>query len=142
MVDGVSQKWYNYGMKKKESIIYKGEYYTVEWFYDDDGYSQPYEFFLKSSDVAKRKFLMLVKRIADFGRIVDKTKFRNEGDDIYAFKPQPERYLCFFVIGKRIIVTNAFQKKSNKLPQSEKDIAMKNRAVFYERKQKKKEEKK
>lgn len=47
MVDGVPQKWYNYGMKKKESIIYKGEYYTVEWFYDDDGYSQPYEFFFE-----------------------------------------------------------------------------------------------
>lgn len=45
------------------------------------------------------------------GKIFDETKFRNEGDKIYAFKPQPDRYLCFFFQGKKIIVTNAFIKK-------------------------------
>ena len=66
--------------------------------------------------VQKRKFLILVKKLADFGTIYYKTKFRNEGDDIYAFKPHPDRYLCFFFTGKKIIVTNAYHKKSDKLP--------------------------
>lgn len=54
-----------------------------------------------------------------------------EGDNIYAFKPQPDRYLCFFFTGKKIIVTNAFQKKSDKLPPNEKATAIK-KMVSYE----------
>lgn len=102
----------------------------MEWYFDDNGSSQAYEYFLKASAVQKRKFLILVKKIADFGVIYDKTKFRNEGDDIYAFKPQPDRYLCFFFTGKKIIVTNAYHKKSDKLPPNEKSTALKNMAAY------------
>lgn len=73
----------------------------------------------------KRKLLNLFRLIGEQGKIFDPTKFRNEGDKIYAFKPQPDRYLCFFVKGKKIIVTNAFLKKSQKLPKGEKQIALK-----------------
>ena len=117
-------------MNKDNCLIYKGECHTIEWYYDEKGYSQAYEYFLKSSDSQKRKFLMLVKKMGDFGVIFDKTKFRNEGDGIYAFKPQPDRYLCFFFVGKKIIVTNAFHKKTDKLPKSEKDTALKNMANY------------
>lgn len=68
--------------------------------------------------------------LADFGIIYDKTKFRNEGDSIYAFKPQPDRYLCFFFTGKKVIVSNAFRKKTDKLPINEKDTALKNMAAY------------
>ncbi|MCF6335932.1 MAG: type II toxin-antitoxin system RelE/ParE family toxin [Spirochaetales bacterium] len=54
----------------------------------------------------------------------DKTKFLNEGDKIYAFKSQPNRFLSFFIEGRKIIVTNAFKKKSEKLPMNEKSKAM------------------
>jgi len=119
-------------MDKESCLIYEGEYYRLEWYFDEAGYSQPYEFFLSVSDVQKRRFLMLVKKIGDFGTIFDKTKFRNEGDDIYAFKPQPDRYLCFFYVGKKIIVTNGFIKKSEKLPKGEKQIAMKHMSSYKE----------
>ena len=66
-------------------------------------------------------------------KIFDTTKFRNEGDQIFAFKPQPDRYLCFFVTGKKIIITNAFEKKSQKLPQGEKDSALKAKINFESR---------
>jgi hypothetical protein len=39
--------------------------------------------------------------MGDFGKIYDITKFRNEGDGIYAFKPQSDRYLSFFTLGKK-----------------------------------------
>jgi phage-related protein len=71
--------------------------------------------------------------MGDFGRIFDKTKFRNEGDEIYAFKPQPDRYLSFFTHGKKIIVTNGFCKKTDKLPKNEKELASKMRQDYYER---------
>lgn len=107
-------------MNKENCIIYIGEAFTIEWYYNQKGYSQAYEFFLSLDNDRRRKFLILVKRIGDFGKINDKTKFRNEGDQIYAFKPQPDRYLCFFFTGKKIIVTNAFTKKTQKMPSKEK----------------------
>jgi len=76
---------------------------------------------------------MLLKRMGDFGRIFDKTKFRNEGDQIFAFKPQPDRFLCFFTTGRKIIITNAFVKKSDKLPPGEKDRALRAKADFETR---------
>jgi phage-related protein len=71
--------------------------------------------------------------MGDFGRINDTTKFRNEGDEIYAFKPQPDRFLSFFVKGQKIIITNAFKKKSKKLPTSEKQKALKYRENYLKR---------
>lgn len=64
--------------------------------------------------------------MGDFGKIIDKKKFRNEENKIYAFKPKPDRYLCFFRSGKKIIVTNAFRKKGDKLTAQEKAVALKN----------------
>ncbi len=52
--------------------------------------------------------------MGEIGKISDIKKFRNEGDKVYAFKPQPHRFLSFFVQGKKIIVTNAFWKKQDK----------------------------
>jgi hypothetical protein len=70
------------------------------------------------------KLFELMKLIGNAG-IIKKTKFRNEGNKIYAFKPQPHRFLCFFFNGKKIIVTNGFHKKTGKLPKNEKDRALK-----------------
>ncbi len=78
----------------------------------------------------QRKALTLFRLMGEHGKIYDETKFRNEGDGMYAFKPQPDRYLCFFFRGKKIIVTNAFEKKSQKLPKGEKDRALKARASY------------
>jgi hypothetical protein len=61
--------------------------------------------------------------MGDFGKIIDKTKFIYEGDEIYAFKPHPDRFLSFFTYGKKIIVTNGFKKKSVKIPKNEKELA-------------------
>lgn len=71
--------------------------------------------------------------MGDFGKISDKTKFRNEGDKVYEFKPQPDRYLCFFIKGKKIIVTNAFTKKTKKLSETEKNICIKCREDYLQR---------
>ena len=127
-------------MNKDTCLIYEGECYRVEWYFDGNGHSQAYEYFLNAPAVQKRKFLILVKKISDFGTIYDTTKFRNEGDNIYAFKPQPDRYLCFFFTGKKIIVTNAYLKKSDKLPPGEKATALKNMAAYKQAVSENKEE--
>ncbi len=58
--------------------------------------------------------------MGDLGQLRNKQKFRHEGDQIYAFKPKPHRFLAFFFEGGRVIVTNAFTKKSDKPPPGEK----------------------
>jgi phage-related protein len=113
-------------MDKEDCTIYGGPIFTIEWYYDQKGYSQAYDYFIKTSQEQKRKFLILVKKMGDFGKIYDKTKFTYEGGKIYAFKPQPDRYLSFFTKNKKIIVTNAFWKKTQKMPRNEKELAVKN----------------
>ena len=120
-------------MNNYKYIAYEGTIYTIEWYYNENGKSQAYEYYQKLTDTQKRKLLLLFKRIGDYGIIRDKTKFINEGDNIYAFKPQPDRFLSFFVKDKKIIITNAFIKKSQKLPKNEKLKAQKYRIEYLER---------
>ena len=109
----------------KEFIAYEGEALTVEWFFNEKGKSEALDFFETLSNAQKRKTLMLFKRIGDFGKISDVSKFRNEGENIFAFKPQPDRFLSFFYAGKKIVVTNGFRKKVQNLPKKEKSLALK-----------------
>ena len=129
-------------MNKEECVIYKGKCFQIEWYYDAKGNSQPYDYYNSCDLNQKRKFLMLCQRMGDFGKILDKTKFRAEGDEIYAFKPQPDRYLCFFKKGKKIIVTNAYRKSGDKIPKSEKQMAINNRDDYLSRNLDKEEESK
>ena len=92
-------------------IAYEGTEYTIEWYFDEKNYSQAYEFYSEQPLEKQRKALNLFRIMGNQGKIFDKTKFNNEGDGIYAFKPQPDRYLCFFFKNSKIIVTNAFVKK-------------------------------
>lgn len=108
-----------------ERVVHDGCEYTVEWYYNSKKESQALEYFNALSHSQKRKALHLFIVMGDFGKIHDITKFRYEEDAIYAFKPQPDRFLCFFFRGKKIIVTNAFRKTQDKLPQQEKNRALK-----------------
>ena len=114
-------------------LIYKGSKFSLKWYYDANGKSAAFDYFKKAPEELQDRFLILVKKMGDFGKIYDITKFRNEGDGIYAFKPQPDRYLSFFTDGREIIVTNGFKKKTDKLPKNEKDLAMKYRQDYLER---------
>ena len=120
-------------MNRNDCIAYEGSFYTIEWYYNENGKSQSHEYYEILSNAQKRKLFQLFKRMGDFGKINDKTKFRYEGDDIFAFKPQPDRFLSFFVEGKKIILATGFKKKSQKLPKNEKEKATKYRKDFLKR---------
>jgi phage-related protein len=120
-------------MPIKEYIAYKGSCYTIEWYYDESGFSQPFEYLMNLSSDMQKKVFYLFKRMGDIGKINDITKFRNEGDQIYAFKPQPDRFLSFFVKDKVIIISNAFRKKSDKLPINEKLKALRSKEDYLKR---------
>ncbi len=119
-----------------EYIAYKGEKFAIEWFYDENGKSEVLDYYRSMPLGRRQKLLAMIRRMGDIGKIYNKTKFRHEGDQIYAFKPRPERFLCFFFTGKKIIITNAFVKKTNKLPETEKRKALECRNSYKQRIQK------
>jgi len=116
-----------------EYVAYEGIKFTVEWYFNHSGQSPAREFFNALDEKSQDKLLYLLKRIGNLGSISDKTKFRNEGDGIYAFKPKPDRYLCFFQKGRKIVITNAFKKHQEKLPKSEKERALANKQDYLKR---------
>lgn len=119
--------------KKNEFIAYTGKNYTIEWYFDERGISQPLDYLMKLRPEIQKRVFYLVKRMGDNGKINDITKFRYEGEGIYVFKPQPHRFLAFFFKGERIIITNAFRKKSEKLPVNEMTIALKKHESYMRR---------
>ena len=119
--------------KQKEYIAFEGKKFTIEWYFDSKGRSISLDYFESLDDEEQAKALSLFKLMGNIGEIKNKTKFRNEGGKIYAFKPRPHRCLCFFFDGKKIIITNSFHKKSDKLPIKEKDKALKIKKDYEER---------
>ncbi len=99
---------------KDSCLIYRGPCFIIEWFYDENGYSQPYEYFLKSSTGQKRKFLLLAKKMGDFGKIIDKIRYMLLNlslTDIYVFSKQERRLLSQMLSEKR--ATNFLNKKKH-----------------------------
>lgn len=117
----------------KEYVAYKGDAFQIEWYYSPKGGSPALDYYLELEQQDRKQVLKLFKMMGEIGKISDLSKFRNEGDKVYAFKPQPHRFLSFFVQGKKIIVTNAFWKKQDKLPENEKDKALKCMESYLER---------
>ena len=120
-------------MMSIKRFAYQGQTYAIEWYHDEKGFSQAREFYEALPKERQLAAIMLFWRMGESGKIFDITKFRNEGDKIFAFKPQPERYLCFFFTGRKIIITNGFEKKSQKLPAGEKERALRAKADFEKR---------
>lgn len=117
----------------KEHVVFAGEKFTIEWYFDSKGKSRALNYFESLGDRDQIKLLELFELMGNVGEIKNKNKFRSEGEKIYAFKPHPYRFLCFFYAGQKIILTNAFHKKTDKLPQNEKLRALEIMKSYEER---------
>jgi phage-related protein len=68
----------------------------------------------------QKKVIALLKRLADHGMPANEQKFRKlKGLDIWELKSFQARIFCFFDIGKIVILTHGFSKKSNETPTEE-----------------------
>jgi len=117
----------------KEYIAFKGSCFTIEWYFNKNGKSSALQYYKKLSIERRIQILKLIKRLGDMGSIQNVNKFRYEGDQIFAFKPIPDRFLCFFFLDKKVIITNAFVKKADKLDMTEKDKALKSKKDYFKR---------
>lgn len=114
-------------------IAYKGKKFTIEWYYNTKKESGALEYFEELTFDRKKKMAHLLTVMGEMGQIRNEEKFTNEDDQIYAFKPQPDRFLCFFFAGGKIIITNAYEKKSQKMPPGVKEKALKLKADYIKR---------
>jgi hypothetical protein len=94
-----------------EYIAHKGKKYTIEWYYNNRGASDALEYFNDLPIARKKKLLSLFITMGEMGKIFKKDKFINEDDQIYAFKPSPDRFLCFFFKGSKNHLYQRVRKK-------------------------------
>ena len=107
--------------KQEDHVFYQGEKFQVEFYFTARGELPAKKYFDSSERQVQIKLLALVKYISEEGRLFDETKFRlvDKNEKIYEFKPMAERFFSFFYEGKRIIITNAYRKKGQKVDQRE-----------------------
>ena len=123
-------------IKNKEYIAHKGKEYTIEWHFNKEGKSFALEYFEQLPRARQKKLDYYFYVMALMGEIPDITKFRHEGDGIFVFKLQPDRFFCFFFEGSKIIITNAYEKKTDKMSPPEYAKAQKLRSDYIIRCQK------
>jgi phage-related protein len=107
-------------------------------FYDLPDGSEPAKEFILSMDLKMRaKLLRTVQLLADNGPALREPSSKPLGDGIFELRAKVgsdiSRVLYFFVIGRRIILTNGFVKKTSKTPKGEIDRAKRYRAEYLSR---------
>jgi hypothetical protein len=108
--------------RKEDYIFYQGEKFQVEFYFTETGKIPAKEYLDSASMEVQVKLATLVKYIAENGKLFDIGKYRqvDANEKIYEFKPKEHRFFSFFYEGGKIIITNAYIKKSNKV--SKKDL--------------------
>ncbi len=114
-------------------VAYAGGELTIEWYFTIRGKSESLVYFEELPIDRKKKVVNLMRLLGNSGKIFNKEKFRHEGDQIYAIKASGDRFLCFFFDGARVILTNAYTKKSSKMPLREKQKALKAKQDYIKR---------
>lgn len=114
-------------------MVYAGCEFTIEWYFNDRGKSEAFEYFAALSTIQKKKFAHLFYVLGDTGKLFNKEKFCYEGDQIYALKASSDRFLCFFYDGVKVIVAHAYEKKEAKMPQKEKQKVLKMKIDYIKR---------
>lgn len=94
------------------------------------------DFFEKQSERVKRKIDYVLYLVANQERVPVKFLKQIEGSDsLYEIRTQVDngifRIFCFFDEGKIVVLLNAFQKKSQKTPKKEIDLAEKLKRNYF-----------
>ena len=107
--------------RQEDYIFFQGEKFQVEFYFTQKGELPAKKYFDSAQRQVQVKLLALVKYMAQEGRIFDEAKFRlvDKKEKIYEFKPLAERFFNFFCEGKKIILTNAYRKKGQKVDKRE-----------------------
>lgn len=108
-------------------------------FYDKEDGTEPAKEFLLGLDAKMRaKMLRTISLLADNGPDLREPFSKPLGDGIFELRAKVgsdiSRVLYFFIVGRRVILTNGFIKKTQKTPAAEMERAKRYRAEFLSRK--------
>lgn len=114
--------------------------FEVEFYEKPDG-TFPAEEFILAQDVKMRvKLFRLLELLEIEGNNLREPYSKSLGEGIFEIRAKQgtdiTRVLYFFVVGKKIILTNGFVKKTQKTPPQEIETAKKYRADYEQRKEK------
>jgi phage-related protein len=102
-------------------LVYDGAALRIEFYVGPNG-NAPAELYLERlPHTAQQKFAALFARMGDTGKIWNERKFKHltETDQIFEFKVETDRILCFFFVGRRLVLTHGFRKTGDKTPMRE-----------------------
>lgn len=119
-------------LMKPSKSAYEGDIFNIEFYVSAKGES-PAEVWIESQSMrAQQKIAALFKVLGDVGKIFNDRKFKHltGTDQLFEFKSDQGRMLCFFYIGKRVILTHGFVKKGDKTPPGEIGRAERMKADF------------
>ncbi len=107
-------------------------------FYEVSDEDKPVEYFLDSLEPKMRaKLVGILQILQEKGNELREPYTKHLNDGIFEVRAKVgsniTRTLFFFVVGKKIVLTNGFVKKSQKTPLREIEIAKERRADYLER---------
>ena len=113
--------------------------FDVEFFVKADG-TYPAEAFILAQDFKMQsKLFRGLELLESRGNELGEPYSSYLGDGIFEVRVKQgseiARVLYFFVVGKKIILTNGFIKKTQKTPQNENKLAKKYRKEYFDRKE-------
>lgn len=111
--------------------------FDVEYYEKEDGTFPAEEFILSLDSKMQAKMFRELDLLETFGNQLREPHSKPLGDGIYEIRAKVAsditRVLYFFVINKKIILTNGFVKKTQKTPDNEIALAKKYRKDYLER---------
>jgi len=107
-------------------LVYEGSTFTVEFYYTTEGKMPAYEYYRTLSEEDEMRFFVIVKHLADqpIGTIHPRTIYNLEDADdaIYAIKPHQHRFFSFTTRDRKLILTNAYKKRGQKMDKAGKAV--------------------
>ncbi len=102
-------------------LAYRGEAFSIEFYMAADGACPAMAWLEKQSPKIHHKFAALFVMFGNVGKIFNEQKFKHltGTEQLFEFKAGQGRIICFFFVGKRVILTNGFLKKSDSTPKGE-----------------------
>ena len=106
-------------------LVYDGTVLRIEFYVAQNGAVPAEDWLEQLSVAAQQNFAALFVRMGDSGKIWNERKFKHltGTDQLFEFKVEADRILCFFFVGRRLILTHGFRKAGDKTPKREIDRA-------------------
>ena len=114
--------------------------YEVIFYEKPDGTEPAKEFLLSLDPKMRAKMLKTIDLLAENGNELREPYSKHLEDSIFELRAKVgsdiSRVLYFFFVGKRVVLTNGFIKKTQKTPTGEKERAKQYRKDYMEREEK------